>query len=316
MFLSFVVPAYNVESFIERCVLSICNQNISKDIYEIIVVNDGSTDNTLLKINSLISKYAEYNIVIIDKPNGGLSSARNAGMAVANGEYIWFVDSDDYIEENCLLDIKQYIEKYNKVDVLLFSTDYVYDDAPSVINLRRLPIEQYTKGSDIFFTDYRYPYSGVQFAIYKHSYLKSLNLEFKEGIYFEDLLYMTLLLAGNPQCVYIDKVYYHYYIRSTSITNTKSSVKKCFDILTIADELHERIKHDNKYNKIVLYDQQARLLPSIYRYRMQGLSLKEKKIVVYDITKREYWIQAIMASKKYKYLPYIALNFLIKVIFG
>ena len=98
MFLSFIVPAYNVESFIERCVSSLCNQNIPDDEYEIIIVNDGSTDNTLAKIKSIISDNTSKNIILIDKPNGGLSSARNAGMKVASGEYVVFLDSDDYLD--------------------------------------------------------------------------------------------------------------------------------------------------------------------------------------------------------------------------
>ena len=311
MFLSFIVPAYNVESFIERCVSSICNQNIPKDIYEIIVVNDGSTDNTLSAIKSLISKYAEYNIALIDKPNGGLSSARNAGLAAANGEYIWFVDSDDYIEENCLFDIKQCIEKYNKLDVLLFGTDYVYDDAPSVINLRRLPIEQYIKGSEVFFTDYRYPYSGAPFAIYKKKYLESLNLEFKEGIYYEDVLFTSLLLANEPQCVCLNKAYYHYYMRSNSITHSKSSLKKCFDTLVIADEFYITLNSKKNINNKILYHSILLMLSSVYR-QLRGLDYKEKMQIIKAINSRKYWVKAIRISKKYKYIILVVLSFLFK----
>lgn len=311
MYLSFIVPAYNVESYIDRCIISLCRQNIHKNDYEIIIVNDGSTDNTLLKINSLISKYAENNIVLIDKPNGGLSSARNAGMAVANGEYIWFVDSDDYIEEDCLYDIKLYIEEFYKLDVLLFSTDYVYDDAPTIVNLRRLPLGKYIKGSDVIFTDYRYPYSGAPFSIYKHSYLKSLDLEFKEGIYYEDSLFTALLLARDPQCVYLDKACYHYYIRENSITHSKSSLKKCLDILVVADEFYSTINSKNNVNKKILYYNILIMLAAVYR-QIRGMDYKEKKQIIKAINSRKYWMDAVRVSKKYKYLPYTVLNFLLK----
>ena len=177
-----------------------------------------------------------------------------------------------------------------------------------------MPVEKYFKGSEIYLKDFRYPYSGVQFAIYRHSYLQHANLKFKEGIYFEDILYTTLLLAGNPQCIYTDRAFYHYYIRSSSITNSKSSVKKCLDILVVADELYNGIEQKEKYNNIVLYDQMARLLASIYRYRMGGMSIKEKLCVVKVINSKVYWWDAITISKKYKYFPYILLNSLLKLI--
>ena len=91
---SIIVPVYNVEEYLERCLDSLVNQTL-KDI-EIIIVNDGSTDGSKEKIQKYINKYK--NIVYLEKENGGLSSARNYGIPYAKGEYIGFVDSDDYVE--------------------------------------------------------------------------------------------------------------------------------------------------------------------------------------------------------------------------
>lgn len=308
MFISIIVPAYNVELYIDRCIESICNQSFPKELYEIIIVNDGSTDNTLKRINDLVSKYNSHNIILIDKTNGGLSSARNAGMAQAKGKYVWFVDSDDYIADNSIENICEDIHKYNELDVLAFNMEYIYDDGSTDGNNRRLPAGKYITGSELFLSDFRYPYSGVQFAIYKRSYLQSLEIQFKEGILFEDILYTTLLLASNPRCIFIDKIYYHYYIRSGSITNSKSSVKKCLDCLVVADELYKHIKINEQYDVTVLYDQIARLMPLIYRYHMHGLCFNDKLVVVRDIIKKEYWHQSIISGKKYKYIPYLILN--------
>lgn len=312
MFISIVVPAFNVESYIERCIDSICNQNIEKTKFEIVVVNDGSTDNTRTKVEELITKYSNHNIILKNQPNGGLSSARNTGVNNARGKYIWFVDSDDYISNNCLGEIYDCIHKHQGIDVFVFNTDYVYDDKPAIKNCRKLPVMTSMAGSELYFKDFRYPYSGAPFAIYKNSYLQSINLQFKQGILFEDILYTTLLLASNPKCIFIDNVYYHYYIRSGSISNSNSSVKKCNDILTVTDELYNKIKYDNKYNKTVLYDQIARMLAAIYRYRLNGLTFKEKNEVIKSINTKTYWAEAIISSKKYKYFPYVFINYIFK----
>ena len=93
---SIIVPAYNVENYIERCIESLLSQTL-KEI-EIIIVNDGSTDQTKEKILPYIKKYPEK-VIYLEKENGGLSSARNYGMPYAKGEYIAFIDSDDYVEK-------------------------------------------------------------------------------------------------------------------------------------------------------------------------------------------------------------------------
>ena len=113
--ISLIVPVYNVEDFVARCLNSLLEQNMSYEDYEIIIVNDGSTDSSLEIIQPYLEKYP--NCKLINKPNGGLSSARNAGLNVALGEYIWFVDSDDFIMPNLLDDLYKECSS-NDLDVL------------------------------------------------------------------------------------------------------------------------------------------------------------------------------------------------------
>lgn len=111
---SVIIPVYNVEEYIEKCLDSVVNQTL-KEI-EIIVVNDGTKDNSMKKIEKYFS---DSRIKIINKQNGGQSSARNAGLAISKGEYISFIDSDDFIEEKMLEEL--YTESEN--------TDIVFSDS-------------------------------------------------------------------------------------------------------------------------------------------------------------------------------------------
>jgi len=103
MKISLIIPVFNVDQYLSRCLDSCIHQDLIPDEYEIIAVNDGSTDRSLTILREYEQKYS--NIKVIDKPNGGLSSARNTGLSVAIGDYIWFIDSDDWIKENSLCKI-------------------------------------------------------------------------------------------------------------------------------------------------------------------------------------------------------------------
>ena len=113
MLISIIVPAYNVEKYIEKCLDSLLNQTF--DDYQIIVVNDGSTDRTDEIIQQ---KYLDKVVYIDKKTNSGLSDTRNVGMKFATGEYIIFVDGDDYVNNSCIQKIRSIIKSHRDVDVV------------------------------------------------------------------------------------------------------------------------------------------------------------------------------------------------------
>ena len=134
MKLSIILPTYNMEKYLERCLDSVINQDIKKTDYEIIIINDESTDNSL----QIAQKYAlkHRNIIIHSKKNGGLGAARNTGLEIAKGEYIYFLDTDDYITENSLSSIIK-IVKDHELEILTFiSSMTTHDD----LNESSLPI--------------------------------------------------------------------------------------------------------------------------------------------------------------------------------
>ena len=108
MFISFIVPVYNTEKYLYACLDSLLDQDLSPDEYEIICINDGSTDNSL----AVLKKYEaeNKNIFVINQRNSGVCQARNAGLLKTKGEYIWFIDSDDIIEKHSLKRLKAVID--------------------------------------------------------------------------------------------------------------------------------------------------------------------------------------------------------------
>ena len=209
MKLSIIVPIYNVEAYIEKCAKSLLNQNVTKDTYEVIFVNDGTKDNSISVLCKTIDFTKHENFHLIEKENGGLSSARNYGLEYANGEYVWFVDSDDWIEVNCLQSI---IELLRNIDILEFSSYYREENETKIIkNERLIP----GKGREVSQRAFWHP---APFHIYKKELFVKNNMKFKIGVLHEDsqLIPRILYLADN---VGIFKApVYHYLCRQGSIT--------------------------------------------------------------------------------------------------
>ena len=182
--LSIIVPAFNTEKYIGRCLKSLCLQTLDSALYEVVVVNDGSQDKLEKIVLDMQSKYPQIEYIVQDNKN--LGGARNTGIRAARGKYIIFVDSDDYIRHKNAGEILIRIAELHNAE-LLWSEKYIASDHEDYFNLETYTKEvdlQICSGKDII-KNYNFPYAAWQFVISKE-YLNKYRLFFREGVYFED----------------------------------------------------------------------------------------------------------------------------------
>lgn len=248
---SIVIPVYNVESYLEQCLNSAINQSLSKNDIEIITINDGSTDNSLNILKKYASKYS--NIKLINQDNKGLSNARNIGLNHSNGEYIYFLDSDDYIDLKSMEYCYQ-IAKEDNLDIVTFDAEIVLENINNkkVINnydRKKLLKSNVMSGSEFFCYSwrrkgYRVP---VWINLYKTDFLKKNNLFFKEGIIHEDELHTVKAFILASKVKYIQKKIFYRRIRDNSIMTKEISKKNIDSMYIIAQELY-KFYEDKKLN--------------------------------------------------------------------
>lgn len=226
--ISIVIPMYNVEKYIERCIVSCQKQDIGEDFFEIIVINDGSTDRSLLIANELARN--NKSIRVVNQNNKGLSGARNTGLLEARGEYIWFVDSDDWIEENSLANVCSQCEG---IDVLCLSYRKVFEGNKTE-KIVCPPIPDSLNGRSLFNT--KSFCTPAQFYVFRKEFLLENDLRFYEGIYHEDMEFTPRMLYLARKIKVYEVPVYNYYIRSNSITTTVNP-KRSFDLLKVARSL-------------------------------------------------------------------------------
>lgn len=231
---SVIVPIYNVEKYLEKCINSLLSQTL-EDI-QIILVNDGSKDNS----GNIAKEYEKNNknrIIYVEKENGGLSDARNYGLKYATGDFVAFLDSDDYIEKNA------YEEMYNKA--IEENADYVECDFiwefPNKIRV-----------------DKQYPYKNkkemLSFVrvvawnkLIKRQLITDNNLEFPKGLRYEDVEFTYKLIPFINKFAYVDKPFIHYVQREGSIANVQN--ERTAEIFTVLDNVIEFYKKNNIYEK-------------------------------------------------------------------
>ena len=231
--ISIVVPVYNVEKYIEKCVNSITNQVYNN--LEIILVNDGSTDNSGKLCDSL-SKLDDR-IKVYHKENGGLSDARNYGVERANGKYIGFVDSDDFIDSDMYKTLYDVIKREN-ADVAECNMKIVYPNSARQYTTKKYYrvcneieyIKEYLVLEKIF--------GSVCTKLIKSEIAKTLT--FPKGKLYEDTFYHYDLLEKASKYVIFDIPFYNYMMRENSITNNEFN-KKMLDLIEINDRLHSKV---------------------------------------------------------------------------
>lgn len=245
--ISIIVPVYNVEKYLSRCLDSLLNQTL-KDI-EIICVNDGSSDESL----KILESYAEKDnrIKIVNKENGGLSSARNEGLKYVTSDYVGFVDSDDWIEPDTYELALSAVQK-NNVDFVSWGAKIVLDDdikeeTPSIASARNyhnLKLIGYHNVTDSVLTKTTVT---VWNKLFKISIIRDNNLTFPNGLLYEDNEFFFKYAVYCKSAYYIDKYLYNYFQRTSSIIgkiNSKQS-KKVADYIKIYDGIYSYYEDKN-----------------------------------------------------------------------
>lgn len=239
---SIIVPVYNVEKYLDKCLNSLVNQK--NDNYEIIIVNDGSTDNSQNIINEYKKKYPKL-IKTLKKENGGLSSARNYGIDNSNGEYLLFVDSDDYVSDNYLNAIDNYV-KNNTLDILVFNFNAVNDN---LIENKNTYFNNIKDEQQKFLTGNP---SACNKLIKKEIFIKN-NIKFMENVYYEDLATIPSIVFYTSNICFINDYLYYYVIRDDSITNKKKFNSKMDNIFEVLDYNYKLLINNFKNEVEYLY---------------------------------------------------------------
>ncbi len=250
--ISFIVPAYNAEKTIKRTIMSILNQKDTTLKYEIVIVNDGSNDGTDNIINQIIDEQItneknivnnQAKIIYYTQENSGPSKARNVGLQKSKGDYIIFVDSDDFISEYLLRDIETYVNQ--NIDLIKWNPVYLNEEGKTVGKEECYPFDVKT-GKDGF--NYLYGKDKLISSAWNYAIKRYLVSEFPEGKYHEDFAIMPIIMLKAKTMVSLDKNEYYYVLSKDSIMRSKDEQKKrkkVEDILVNYDELIKKAKKLN-----------------------------------------------------------------------
>ncbi len=238
---SVVVPVYNTARYLERCLNTLLNQTL-EDI-EIICVNDGSTDNSLEILEKFSKIVPHPRLQIITTKNQGLSCARNTGMENAQGEYIGFVDSDDWVDFDFFEKLYNSAKKY---DCDIAAADFIRQH-PNKQKIRLNITEEkvFETPEDKYLACKTYREGCVWNKIYKTEFLKSINLKFIPGMYYEDRDFTARALYYSDKLVTVPKTYYYYFVNEKSIVKKGGSKLKDEHYILARRQVLDFIKEKN-----------------------------------------------------------------------
>lgn len=317
MILSIIIPVYNVEAYVEKCIRSCEAQDVLKEDYEIIVINDGSKDNSLDVVNHVAKEFT--NIRVFSQSNAGLSAARNTGMREAKGDYYMFVDSDDWIAENCLGMLVEKLRNERPNALAICAANVVNGE-----NCRRqsYPDETQIPGRDLLV---RGVSPCAPFSIWSADFFKKYNLTFFEGIFHEDSELTPRAYYYAEKVSFTNEIIYYVRQNPNSITRSVNP-KKSFDLVnvvcthlshfaTFVDARYQYVFHDmvSMYLNNALFnivdtskENQQRLNEAIYNNRSLFIHLKKSTIFKYRL---EYVLFTLFPQNTVQVYKMLKLNF-------
>ena len=256
--LTVVIPVYNVEKYLKRCIESILIQEWKN--YDILLVDDGSTDNS----PQICDDYAKtYDFIsVIHKKNGGLSAARNTGISNAEGEYVYFPDSDDWIEPDTFIALAEVVES-QKFDIISFNREFVKGEEDAIVSDSL--VTQVFEGKDAFVQMLKHSYI-TGFAndkIYRKSLFIDNKIMFPSGKYYEDLGTNYKLFLLSEKVYATNQKYYHYLIDNPDSITQSWNEKKFRDMFEFYKEVF--------YSDFVRSQLNEEELQLLQRYYVSGL---------------------------------------------
>lgn len=294
MKVSIIIPIYNVELYIEKCLHSVFNQTYKN--LEVILVDDCGTDKSMEITNKIITPYqTSYDIKIIHhKQNRGLSAARNSGVEIATGEYIYFLDSDDFLPSNAIKALIQPILKHPAIDFVIGKVQTTGEKKVSY----PLNIDNYlNKNEDIFaaYLQNKWNVMASNKLINRNFFIEN-NLYFMEGFLHEDVDFSIRLAISAHSMASCNENTYFYLIRNGSITAYKS-IKNYNDLFTIITQnFHRIIKH----NKSIQIKQQIisnYFIETIYIFCLSLTT--ERNPLIHKSTKKILIKKTLLLLKRY-----------------
>lgn len=215
--ISFIIPFYNVEQFIQDCLLSIIDQTTENPAdFEILCIDDGSQDNSANIIYKLQKENPHVNLKVIQKANGGVSSARNLGLSNASGKYVWFVDSDDFLPKNAIKYITPFLHGQ-------------YDVISGLIE----PVDESSKYNEKFYFSKFSSNHGHCSSCIRRKFLIERDIRYNENLkYGEDLIFFEFAIAFSKRTKKIKKLTYCYRTRAGSAMNSGKSATRLSDLYT------------------------------------------------------------------------------------
>jgi len=313
MFLSIIVPVYNTSEYLSRCIDSLLKQGLNEGDYEILLVNDGSTDNSLAICQEYESHHPQ--VKVVDKENGGVSSARNRGMELARGRFVCFVDSDDYVLEGGYGYIKQHFD-IESFDLVRFwsAIEAKGSDRP-----KELDGKVNFKGTGHEYIQAWGLESYCYVALYRLDFLKQNNIVFRPYRVCEDALFASTVLLANPRMISTTSRIYRYVIHSNTLSTCRDQnfMRLCVNNqLDVHDELMHIIKSLKYDRKSVFFKHAEGFLHSLMPFLISralsaGLSVGDFKQLATRCHNQKLWPLPFYANMTKKVRLYShAINFL------
>jgi glycosyltransferase involved in cell wall biosynthesis len=309
MLLSVIIPCFNVEKYIEKCILSVVNNNLQVEDYEIIVIDDESPDSSVEIVKKMQKRYSQ--IKLLRQKNKGLGGARNTGIDNASGQFIMFLDADDYLNKSVLKDVLDFAVKFN-LDILEYGAIGISEKGTEVYRHSE-SIEKILSGFE-----YLVKLDSMNSAcnkLYSVSFLNKYNLRFIEHIYMEDVEFNTRAFYFAKKVKAIKIIVSCFLQTSNSITRNKdrvSHLKRIRDIEKVIDLINNfmnKVSCSTAGFNMIIKERIALLtLSLLYSLMNSSMSLEQRKIIMNNLKKKKLYPVKTPVRKKDKNLFRVFVN--------